>query len=114
MPFLKGNLKFVGWDTFEYVKFQTLSKISIVDNKVRLEICGSIVYYRLFLVEMLVSWRDIEQARETIKGCGMVVRTPLLRNVEQMFGFDDQFKLHLKMENMQNTGMVKELEGRGD
>ena len=62
---------------------------------------------------MLVSWRDIEQARDTIKGCGVVVRTPLLRNAEQMFGFDDQFKLHLKMENMQNTGMVKELEGRG-
>ena len=62
---------------------------------------------------MFVSWRDIEQGRDTIKGCGVVVRTPLLRNVEQMFGFDDQFKLHLKMENMQNTGTVKELEGSG-
>ncbi|XP_058949463.2 L-threonine ammonia-lyase isoform X1 [Pocillopora verrucosa] len=56
---------------------------------------------------MLVSWRDIERARDTIKGCGVVVRTPLLRNVEQRFGFDDQFKLHLKMENMQNTGSFK-------
>ena len=44
-------------------------------------------------MEMLVSWRDIELARETIKGCGVVVRTPLLRNVEQMFGFEDRFKL---------------------
>ncbi|PFX13203.1 uncharacterized protein LOC111346337 [Stylophora pistillata] len=56
---------------------------------------------------MLVSWRDVEQAREAIKGCRVVVRTPLLQNVEQMFGFGDRFKLHLKMESMQNTGSFK-------
>ncbi|KAJ7353966.1 hypothetical protein OS493_030809 [Desmophyllum pertusum] len=41
---------------------------------------------------------------KTIKRSPMVIRTPLLQNAEQMFGFEDRCKLHLKMESMQNTG----------
>lgn len=52
----------------------------------------------------LVTLEDIEKAIETIKRSPMVHRTPLLKNVEGMFGFAGQFKLHLKMESMQNTG----------
>ena len=55
----------------------------------------------------LVSLQDIENAIEIIKQSPMVYRTPLLQNVQHMFGFGDQFKLHLKMENMQNTGIFK-------
>ncbi|CAH3167375.1 unnamed protein product [Porites evermanni] len=55
----------------------------------------------------LVSLQDIENAIEIIKKSPMVYRTPLLQNVQNMMGLGDQFKLHLKMENMQNTGSFK-------
>ena len=54
----------------------------------------------------VVSLADVEKAIETVKQSPMVRRTPLLQNVERIFGFADQFKLHLKLESMQNTGMV--------
>ena len=54
----------------------------------------------------LVSLQDIENAIEIINKSPMVYRTPLLQNVQNMFGFGDQLKLHLKMENMQNTGII--------
>ena len=76
------------------------------------ELCISPVlvpFSRLWLIPImaaLVSLQDIENAIEIIKKSPMVYRTPLLQNVQNMFGFGDQFKLHLKMENMQNTGKI--------
>ena len=52
----------------------------------------------------LVSQRDVEKAIEAIKESPMVSRTPMLQNVESIFGFKNRCKLHLKLENMQNTG----------
>ena len=52
----------------------------------------------------VISLEDVDKAIETIKQSPMVYRTPLLKNVGGMFGFADRFKLHLKLENMQNTG----------
>ena len=52
----------------------------------------------------VISLEDVDNAIETIKQSPMVYRTPLLKNVGGMFGFADRFKLHLKLENMQNTG----------
>lgn len=66
-------------------------------------------FSRLWLLPImaaLVSLQDIENAIEIINKSPMVYRTPLLQNVQNMFGFGDQFKLHLKMENMQNTGII--------
>ena len=76
----------------------------------KLCICPVLVpFSRLWLLPnmaALVSLQDIENAIEIIKKSPMVYRTPLLQNVQNMFGFGDQFKLHLKMENMQNTGII--------
>ncbi|XP_068714686.1 L-threonine ammonia-lyase-like isoform X2 [Montipora foliosa] len=55
----------------------------------------------------VISLEDVDKAIETIKQSPMVYRTPLLKNVGGMFGFADRFKLHLKLENMQNTGSFK-------
>ena len=52
----------------------------------------------------LVSQKDVNKAIETIKGSSMVFRTPLVQNAERIFGFQNRCKLHLKLENMQNTG----------
>jgi len=52
----------------------------------------------------LVSQEDVEKAIEAIKQSPMVIRTPILQNAESIFGFQNRFKLHLKLENMQNTG----------
>ena len=52
----------------------------------------------------LVSQRDVEKAIEAIKESPMVFRTPMLQNAESIFGFQNRCKLHLKLENMQNTG----------
>ena len=76
----------------------------------KLCICPVLVpFSRLWLLPImaaLVSLQDIENAIEIINKSPMVYRTPLLQNVQNMFGFGDQFKLHLKMENMQNTGII--------
>jgi len=55
----------------------------------------------------LVTVEDVEKATEIIKQSPMVNRTPLLQNVERIFGFEKKFKLHLKLENMQYTGSFK-------
>lgn len=52
----------------------------------------------------LISQKDVEKAIEAIKQSDMVVRTPLLQNAEKIFGLENKCKLHLKLENMQNTG----------
>ena len=62
---------------------------------------------RSFIMAGLVSLQDVEKAIETIKQSPMVYRTPLLQNVQSMFGFADRFKLHLKMESMQNAGKLR-------
>lgn len=58
-----------------------------------------------YIMAEVVSLADVEKAIETVKQSPMVRRTPLLQNGERIFGFADQFKLHLKLESMQNTGM---------
>ncbi|XP_029201624.2 L-threonine dehydratase catabolic TdcB-like isoform X1 [Acropora millepora] len=55
----------------------------------------------------IINLKHIESAVTTIEQSAMVRRTPLLKNVGKIFGFADKFKLHLKMENMQNTGSFK-------
>ena len=57
-----------------------------------------------FIMAEIINLKYIESAINTIEQSAMVRRTPLLKNVEKIFGFADQFKLHLKMESMQNTG----------
>jgi len=52
----------------------------------------------------IINLKHIESAVTTIEQSAMVGRTPLLKNVGKIFGFADKFKLHLKMESMQNTG----------
>jgi len=52
----------------------------------------------------LVSQKDVEKAMETVKESPLVFRTPMLQNAESIFGFQNRCKLHLKLENMQNTG----------
>lgn len=52
----------------------------------------------------LVSLKDVKKAIEAIKESPMVFRTPTLQNAESIFGFQNQCRLHLKLENMQNTG----------
>ncbi|XP_015753704.1 PREDICTED: L-threonine ammonia-lyase-like [Acropora digitifera] len=55
----------------------------------------------------IINLKHIESAVTTIEQSAMVRRTPLLKNVGKIFGFADKFKLHLKMESMQNTGSFK-------
>lgn len=55
----------------------------------------------------LVSLKDVRKAIEVIKESPMVFRTPMLQNAESIFGFQNRCKLHLKLENMQNTGSFK-------
>ena len=57
----------------------------------------------------LVTVEDVEKASEIIKQSPMVNRTPLLQNVERIFGFEKKLKLHLKLENMQYTGTESRL-----
>ena len=57
-----------------------------------------------YIMAEIINLKHIESAVTTIEQSAMVRRTPLLKNVGKIFGFADKFKLHLKMENMQNTG----------
>ena len=57
-----------------------------------------------YIMAEIINLKHIESAVTTIEQSAMVRRTPLLKNVEKIFGFAEKFKLHLKMESMQNTG----------
>ena len=54
--------------------------------------------------ETLVTMDQVKEARKRLDRSGMVVRTPLLQNVQAMFPEAGNIRLHLKMENMQTTG----------
>ncbi|XP_076448691.1 L-threonine ammonia-lyase-like [Babylonia areolata] len=57
--------------------------------------------------QTLVTLEDIEATRPRLQRSGMVVRTPLLRDVQAMFPEVGNLRLHLKLENMQTTGSFK-------
>ena len=52
----------------------------------------------------LITLDDIEKGLLENDHSSMVVRTPLLRDVGNIFGISDRCVLHLKLENMQKTG----------
>lgn len=57
--------------------------------------------------DKLVTLSQLEEARERLKHSAMVVRTPLLKEVQAMFPEVGNLHLHLKLENMQTTGSFK-------
>lgn len=54
----------------------------------------------------LVTLDDIRAAKQRLLQNKLVVRTPLLREVQAMFPGVEDIRLHLKLENMQTAGNV--------
>ncbi|KAK7102030.1 L-threonine ammonia-lyase-like [Littorina saxatilis] len=57
--------------------------------------------------ETLVTLTQIKEAGERLYKSGMVVRTPVIKDVQAMFPEAGDIRLHLKLENMQTTGSFK-------
>lgn len=57
--------------------------------------------------EKLLTLSQIHEASECLRCSGMVVRTPVLKEVQDMFPDVGNLHLHLKLENMQTTGSFK-------
>ncbi|KAK7490025.1 hypothetical protein BaRGS_00018725 [Batillaria attramentaria] len=55
----------------------------------------------------LLTLSEIKEAGERLSASGMVVRTPLLKEVQAMFPDVGNLHLYLKLENMQTTGSFK-------